>query len=321
MPSFHVNAKHFLVTYSHVDNLDPFEVVNHFGGLGAEVIVALEPYDSTLGVHFHVFVEFGRKFRSRRVDVFDVAGFHPNIKASWGTPEAGYDYAVKGGNIVAGGLERPSGSGTVPRSAKWHQILSAGTRDEFFDLCEELDPERLVCSFTQITKFADWRFRPEPTPYATPNGVFDLANYGDLGEWRDDFLFGGSTGRSKSLILWGPSRLGKTVWSRSLGEHFYFGGIFSARDLDRDDVKYAVFDDIAGGIKFFPRFKDWLGCQMEFMVKQLYRDPQLFRWGRPCIWVANTDPRLDMTHDDVMWLEANCIFVEITEAIFHANTE
>lgn len=127
--------------------------------------------------------------------------------------------------------------------------------------------------------------------------------------------------RSKSLILYGPSRLGKTVWSRSLGKHFYFGGIFSARDLNDDDVKYAVFDDIAGGIKFFPRFKDWLGCQMEFQVKQLYRDPQLFRWGRPCIWVANTDPRLEMTHDDIMWLEVNCIFVEITEAIFHANTE
>lgn len=115
--------------------------------------------------------------------------------------------------------------------------------------------------------------------------------------------------------------MGKTVWARSLGRHLYFGGIFSARNLGDGGVDYAVFDDIAGGIKFFPRFKDWLGCQMEFMVKQMYRDPHLFRWGKPCIWVANTDPRHDMTHDDVTWLEANCIFVEISSAIFHANIE
>ncbi|AXB22626.1 replication associated protein [Alces alces faeces associated genomovirus MP111] len=305
---FSFNARYFLVTYSHVDELDPFAIVDHFGSLGAECIVARERYADLLGVHYHVFADFGRKFRSRRANVFDVGEFHPNISPSRGTPEAGFDYATKDGDIVGGGLERPSRDGALSRSAKWAQIVNAESRDEFYRLCEELDPERLVCSFGQIQKFADWKFAVTPAPYATPDGVFDLANYGDLGE-------------SKSLILYGPSRLGKTVWSRSLGEHFYFGGIFSARDLDRDDVKYAVFDDIAGGIKFFPRFKDWLGCQMEFMVKQLYRDPQLFRWGRPCIWVANTDPRLDMTHDDIMWLEANCIFVEITEAIFHANTE
>lgn len=115
--------------------------------------------------------------------------------------------------------------------------------------------------------------------------------------------------------------MGKTVWARSLGRHLYFGGIFSARNLGDDRNRYAVFDDIAGGIKFFPRFKDWLGCQMEFMVKEMYRDPHLFRWGRPAIWIANSDPRHDMTHDDIVWLEANCIFVEISSAIFHANTE
>ncbi|AXB22598.1 replication associated protein [Lynx canadensis faeces associated genomovirus CL1 46] len=305
---FVCNARYFLVTYSHVEELDPFALVEFFGNLGAECIVGLEPYNATFGIHFHVFTDFGRKFRSRRTDIFDVNGFHPNISPSRGTPEAGYDYAIKNGDVVAGGLARPSGVGNSGRAAKWHQIVDAETRDEFFDLCEELDPERLVCSFSQIQKYADWRFAENPEPYASPDGVFDLANYGDLGE-------------SKSLILWGPSRMGKTVWARSLGDHLYFGGIFSARDIGRGGIKYAVFDDIAGGIKFFPRFKDWLGCQMEFMVKEMYRDPHLFKWGRPAIWIANTDPRHDMSHEDVTWLEANCIFVEIDSAIFHANTE
>ncbi|AXB22620.1 replication associated protein [Alces alces faeces associated genomovirus MP43] len=305
---FVCNARYFLVTYGHVDTLDPFTIVDFFGQLGAEVIVGREQYHATLGTHFHVFADFGRKFRSRRADIFDVDGYHPNISPSRGTPEAGYDYAIKDGDVVAGGLARPSGVGPSGRAAKWHSIIDAETRDEFYSLCEELDPERLVCSFGQIQKYADWRYRVEPEPYASPNGVFNLAEYGDLSE-------------SKSLILWGPSRMGKTVWARSLGNHLYFGGIFSARDINRDGVEYAIFDDIAGGIKFFPRFKDWLGCQMEFMVKEMYRDPHLFRWGRPAIWIANTDPRHDMSHEDVTWLEANCIFVEIDSAIFHANTE
>lgn len=197
------NARYFLVTYSHVESLDPFALVEHFGKLGAEVIVSLEQYHATLGVHYHVFADFGRKFRSRRTDIFDVDGFHPNISPSRGTPEAGYDYAIKDGDVVAGGLARPSGVVSSNRAAKWHQILDAETRDEFFALCEELDPERLVCSFGQIQKFADWRFAVEPEPYSTPNGVFNLADYGDLSDWRDNFLVADTAGRYVTAALEG----------------------------------------------------------------------------------------------------------------------
>lgn len=88
-----------------------------------------------------------------------------------------------------------------------------------------------------------------------------------------------------------------------------------------NEVKYAVFDDIQGGIKFFHGFKNWLGGQKNFQVKVLYRDPKQIEWGKPCIWAANSDPRLDMTPEDVHWLNGNCIFVDLTRAIFHANTE
>lgn len=81
-------------------------------------------------------------------------------------------------------------------------------------------------------------------------------------------------------------------------------------------VKYAVFDDMRGGIKFFPGFKDWLGCQSSFMVKQLYKEPKLMAWGKPSIWCSNSDPREDVSRDDYEWLEGNCLFVNITESIF-----
>jgi len=121
----------------------------------------------------------------------------------------------------------------------------------------------------------------------------------------------------KSLVLFGASRLGKTVWARSLGNHLYFCGLYSYKEACKaDTAAYAVFDDIQGGIKFFHGFKNWLGAQAEFQIKGLYRDPEMIKWGKPSIWVANTDPRYDMSTDDIAWIDVNCTFVEITTSLF-----
>lgn len=125
-----------------------------------------------------------------------------------------------------------------------------------------------------------------------------------------------------SLVLYGESRTGKTLWARSLGPHIYNVGLVSGEEcLKAPNVKYAIFDDIRGGIKFFPAFKEWLGGQQTVCVKRLYRDPKLVRWGKPSIWISNDDPRLSMDPSDVSWLEMNCVFIEIQAAIFRANTE
>lgn len=87
------------------------------------------------------------------------------------------------------------------------------------------------------------------------------------------------------------------------------------------NVDYAVFDDIRGGMKFFPSFKEWLGAQAWITVKRLYKEPALTKWGKPSIWLGNSDPRVDMSHEDVMWMEDNCIFIECDTTIFRANTE
>lgn len=120
--------------------------------------------------------------------------------------------------------------------------------------------------------------------------------------------------RPKSLVLYGASRLGKTIWARSIGSHIYFCGLFSGKLCENlANVTYAVFDDIQGGIKFFHGWKNWLGAQFQFQVKVLYKDPLLITWGKPSIWVSNTDPRDDMggNLDDLNWLEANCIFINV----------
>jgi len=180
-----VNARYVLLTYSQSGDLDPFRVVDHLSTLGGECIIARENHKVS-GVHLHAFVDFDRKFRSRNVRVFDVDGKHPNISPSRGTPEKGYDYAIKDGEVVAGGLERPLPRGRM--SAGSHSIRNIGplceSVDEFLGAYAELDFEQLVKSFSNARAFADWYFRPEPERYSNPEGaVFSDGELDGRADW------------------------------------------------------------------------------------------------------------------------------------------
>lgn len=112
------------------------------------------------------------------------------------------------------------------------------------------------------------------------------------------------------------------MWARSLGTHLYCVGLLSGDEcMKAECTDYAVFDDLRGGFKFFPAFKEWLGAQQYVTVKRLYREPKLVKWGKPSIFLTNSDPRDEATGDDRDWLERNCDFIYVGEPIFHANTE
>lgn len=181
--TFHCNARYFLLTYAQCGNLDPWAVSDHLSELRGECIVAREAHADG-GTHLHAFVDFGRKFRSRRTSVFDVHGRHPNVSATHSTPREGFDYACKDGDILAGGLERPAGSDRLVKRNGWHDIVASNSREEFFDMLVEYDPRALCTSFTQLCKYADWRYREDPEPYRTPDGVaIDPSAFPELTEW------------------------------------------------------------------------------------------------------------------------------------------
>lgn len=322
---FFVNSKYVLLTYAQCGDLDEWHVSDHISSLGGECIVARELHKDG-GIHLHVFVGWEKLFRSRRVNIFDVDGRHPNVSPSRGTPENGYDYAIKDGEVVAGGLERPRPRGGMHVGAGDIRKVGhlAENPNEFLELFDELDRGTLIKSFINARAYANWKFRSEPEEYRTPEGFKFLS--GEL-DGRDGWLAQSGIrpgdpllDRPKSLILIGDSRMGKTDWARSLGCHIFFPGMFSAATVLESGpaVKYAVFDDMRGGIQFFPAWKEWLGGQREISVRKLHNDAVTWHWGRPCIWTCNRDPRLDMQReksgffeDDVTWLEANCIFIDI----------
>lgn len=188
MPDFHCNAKYFLITYSQSAGLDEWAVNDHFSSLGAECIIAREDH-ADRGTHLHAFVAFERKFRSRRPDIFDVGGFHPNIAPSRGNPAGGYDYATKHGDVVAGGLERPGGGGVSKTSTPWHWIIAASSGGELRDLVRELAPKEAILRWREIEGYIGNEFAEERPAYVHPIGFeFELGMVPELVEWRRDTL-------------------------------------------------------------------------------------------------------------------------------------
>lgn len=191
---FRFQARYGLFTYAQCGDLDPFEVVGLFSSLGAECIIGRENH-SDEGIHLHAFVDFGRKYYTSNEREFDVDGRHPNVSPSRGTPEKGWDYATKDGDIVAGGLERPDRGGLSESSSIWDRICDAEDLDSFWRLVRELAPRNLLTSHTSLRSYAEWRYRPVPAPYCTPPGItFDLSGVEELSEFVLHSLSGDTVG-------------------------------------------------------------------------------------------------------------------------------
>lgn len=184
------SAKYVLLTYSQSGPLDPQAVLRMLESINATCIIGKEGHADG-GTHLHAFVEFQTKFSSRRPDVFDVDGYHPNIEKVGRTPWKAWDYATKENDIVGGTCERPpENGGGDGLGSKWAEIVAAGTRDEFFERLERLDPRSMVCNHPAVTKYADWRYRDLPEPYSHPSDfTFNLEGYNELGEWVQNNVF------------------------------------------------------------------------------------------------------------------------------------
>jgi len=167
---FSFAGNHVLLTFAQSPDLDPEEVNALILRLGGKCIIGRENHADG-GIHFHCFVQFEHEFITTDKRAFDVGGRHPNVRKMYRTPEKGYDYAIKDGDVVGGTLERPSGVSLGKSGDKWLEIIASETRDEFFEAAARLDPKSLCCSFNSLCKYADWKYRTDRAPYSTPGGI------------------------------------------------------------------------------------------------------------------------------------------------------
>lgn len=185
MPNaFVIQSRYVLLTYAQCGDLDPFRIVDVIASVGGECIIGRELHDNG-GIHLHAFCDFGRKFRSRVTAIFDVDGRHPNISASRGNPGEGYDYAIKDGDICAGGLERPTNDEAGQSGgADWSGLVSIDDEDEFWDTVKADHPRVLLVNFPSLKQYAAWRFVVREEEYRSPPNIdFALESIPELADW------------------------------------------------------------------------------------------------------------------------------------------
>lgn len=188
--SFRFAAKYGLFTYAQCGDLDAHAVVCHFTSLGAECIIGRENHADG-GIHLHAFAMWEKKFQTTSARRFDVLGRHANVVPGYGTPEKGWDYATKDGDVVGGGLERPCGDSVDQAGSKWSQIIAQPTAAGFWEHVALLDPRALCVSFGNLQKYADWKYRPDVTDYENPPGIqYDLVGSPRLSDWWGENIGG-----------------------------------------------------------------------------------------------------------------------------------
>ncbi|CAL5323366.1 unnamed protein product [Camellia sinensis] len=78
----------------------------------------------------------------------------------------------------------------------------------------------------------------------------------------------------KSIIIEGPSRIGKTYWARSLGPQNYYLGYIDLRD-DNDDAIYNIIDDVAP--QYLKHWREFIRAQWDFFSNFLHSRPAFVR--------------------------------------------
>lgn len=276
---------------------------------------------------------------------------HCHILTVTKTPFNCWDYAGKYGDIVSSNCERPRARGpNVTRDDLWTGSLAQTNKTQFLEDVSKHSPRDFVLFHSQISAFADsrWNSVSAKLPRVEEDGIhIHWERYPEARRWvlenlsepvprikatsrgfsyppeteaEDQRYCDGRLGvrlrRPKSLIVWGPTRLGKTLFGTNLGRHVHWVRTFNLKKLlavGVENVEYVIFDDVSWND---PALKDegykaWLGAQEEFDCTDKYAHKSTIVWGKPCIVLTNKDPFKSLDADDIEWFKLNCIVVQL----------
>jgi len=296
MSSFRLNAKNFLLTFPQCFATKE-QLKDHLVSLGASGGIVCEESHEDGSPHLHAFCHYQRKKDIRNPRFFDFLGFHGRYEASrdvWAT----ISYVKKDGNFIE--------FGDYPKQKrKWEEVLSAGTKEEALSVASEVSARDFIIFNDRIEQFLDKKFKPERKLYSPKFSNFLIPD--EVSQWWNQAKSGD---RPKSLIMYGPTRLGKTQLARSFGRHMFFHTYFCL-DLWDPLAEYAIFDDLTSW-ESFSTYKSWLGAQEEFVTTDKYKKKMPIVWGKPCIVLSNQLPMFP----DEQWIIENCFIVQITNKLY-----
>lgn len=122
----------------------------------------------------------------------------------------------------------------------WKTKVEAGSKEEFLKKAAEVAPLETALHFPALLSYAERKYRDTPEAYVFCEMTCQREQQPELMEWVQTYLRSPHQGRPKSLILWGPTLIGKTLWARSLGTHAYFPGLFMLEGFNATESQYAI---------------------------------------------------------------------------------
>lgn len=298
MPAFRLQAKKLFLTYPQcsLDKQVALDQLKEKLPTWAYIVVCSELHQDG-SPHLHAFVECNTKVRLNGANCLDILGHHGKYEGAESRDHS-IRYVKKDGDFIEEG-EIPQG-----KESKWTKLGTVTSAKEFMATALEISPRDYYLNMERLQYAANHIFKPTLPPYV-PDHVFESIPPA-VQQWLDQI----DTVRPKSLILWGPTRTGKTELARSLGPHVYHQGIFNLDD-HFDTAKYAVFDDWTDWSKFY-QYKCWIGSQKQFAVTDKYCKKRTIRWGKPAIIVSNYYPNFP----DDAWIRGNTIILHVVGPLF-----
>jgi len=214
---YHIKGTRFLLTWSQVNNgvhEEAFQLLQAYSDVSYARIAKENHKDG--GTHWHAAVEFARPIDGRLDRQLDFYGKHPNVNAKNrnGPWVAAVTYCAKDGDY------RDFGESTAATS--FGLLSSAKSASSFAEYLEQCQLNRVPYGYCQ----AAWNL------LQTASSTLDSGE-GCAGEVTSPELRDRVWGpQDKTLILVGPSGIGKTVWAK--------------RNLPRPTLFVSHIDDLKG---------------------------------------------------------------------------
>jgi len=256
-------------------------------------------------LHLHALLCYDKKHESANERYYDIRGFHPNVQPCRSIKDV-YNYISKDGDYISNFNPNKKARFSV-------EMEDAETKEDFINLIKQSDYQAYVINHDKIEAYAEKLYtRAASPPIKYPDSI-NLPQ--ELMDWMGANFARPRPDRPKSLILVGGTRLGKTIWARSLGNHVYWNNNFRLDTWD-DQADYVVLDDIPW--EYIPAKKALLGGQREFCLSDKYRGKKTLKHGKPCILLCNPedDPELKMKEEEKRWFWENCKWIKLHNKLY-----
>lgn len=321
---FRLTAKNFFLTYPQCPL--PKHIVCHFlyDKFKPKYVIVSQEHHEDGSLHLHAVVCFTTKknFCSPSfadLDCSPTTPYHGNYQTVRSLSDT-FNYITKED-------KEPFELGSRPTSSSKKEtideivsdiISNATSVDEFRQLFTKRAPGQFGKSYSQWMSFAESIFTAPKQQYQSRFKSF--ANVPpELQQWYINNVVGPfNLGfRPQSLILVGPSRLGKTEWARSLAPHVYFNQTVDFKEwlavFKSASYQYVIFDDFSYDT-FKYSYKTWFGGQLNVTVTDKYCKKYTFEHGKPTIFLTNEYPTWEGYDFD--WCMQNVIVVQINTPLF-----